>query len=364
MKSAENLMSVPTIETEKKPAKVLRGMPEFFEMREGKEQMETDKHPDYLMMNLETNCSYGCDKCALAELNRGKGPSLSLEERKFFLEVANNAGVKELVIIGDGEPTLLKNFTKIIKPLFEFAHEKGMGTVMFTTAVGIDKKQAEFYRDHDITVFVSLDSLNPDVYRKLTKTGDLNRVLKNIQILRDVYKDTPEILPDGRKLIRLAINVTIQKGNVNELEKIKEFAGDDMQFIVNAPMPQGKFRIYKNWEEFVGDGNLEKFKQLASEKSETGSHSSVAEGACSYFNRGISVDSDGQLLTCGYASESAHHLGNVREGITPEKLIEHYQEMRKKYMEWCQKIGRKPSCPLRDDDYENYIESLGGEKSK
>jgi len=292
------------------------------------------------------------------------GPPLSLDERKDVLDMAAGIGVKELVIIGAGEPTSPKNFENIIRPVLEATHEKGMGTIMFTTAFGITKEQAEFYRDHDVTVFVSLDSLNPDTYKKLTGTGDLSKILENIQILRDVYKDTQEDLPDGRKLIRLAINVTIQRDNVDELDKIKEFSGDDMQFIANVPMPEGKLRIYRSWAELVSNGDLETFKRLAAEKSETGSHSSVAEGTCSYFNRGISIDSDGQFLTCGYASESAHYLGNVREGITPQKLLEHYQKMRKKYLEWCQKIGRKPSCPLRDEDYEDYIHSLEGEKSE
>lgn len=351
------------VETEKKPAKVLKGMPEFFEMRENKESLEVDKNPQYLMMNLETGCPFSCKKCAQPGRNRKMGQPLSLDELKNILDIGANIGVKELVIIGAGEPTSPKNFEGIVRPVLEATHEKGMGTIMFTTAFGIDKEQAEFFRDHNVTIFVSLDSLNPDTYRKLTGTGNLAKILENIQILRDTYKDTQEILPDGRKMVRLAVNVTIQRDNVDELDKIKEFAGDDMQFIANIPMPEGKLRTYRSWAELVGNENLEIFKRLAAEKSETGSHSSVAEGTCSYFNRGISIDSDGQFLACGYASDSAHYLGNVREGVTSKKLLEHYQEMRKKYMEWCQKIGRKPSCPLRDDDYENYIRSLEGEKN-
>jgi cyclic pyranopterin phosphate synthase len=361
MEPREPFMTESAVEAEKKPAKVLKGMPEFLEMREGKEQMETDKFPQYLMMNLETGCPFSCKKCAQPGRNREMGQPLSLDERKNILDMSAGIGVKELVIIGAGEPTTPKNFKDIVSPLFEAAHEKGMGTIMFTTAFGIDKEQAEFFRDNDVTIFVSLDSLDSETYKKLTGTGNLARVLENIQILRDAYKETQEVLPDGRKLVRLAINVTIQKDNVDELDKIKEFAGDDMQFIANVPMLEGKLRIYRSWAELVGNGNLETFKRLAAEKSETGSHSSVAEGTCSYFNRGISIDSDGQFLTCGYASDSAHYLGNVREGVSPESLLEHYQEMRKKYVAWCEKIGRKPSCPLRDDDYKNYIHSLKDE---
>lgn len=338
--------------------KILKGMPEFIEMREGKQSPETDKRPLYLMMNLETSCPLQCKKCALPGRNRNMNQPLSLDERKNVLDIAASINIKELVIIGAGEPSASYNFTNLVRPVVENAFQKGFATIVFTTGLGINEEQAVFYRDHDVTVFVSLDSLNPKTYGKLTGTGNLAKTLENIRILRAAYKDTSEMLLDGRKLVRLAINVTIQKDNVDELDKIKEFAGSDMQFIANVPMPEGKLRIYRNWVELVGDGNLEAFKRLAAEKSETGSHSSVAEGTCSYFNRGISIDSDGQLLACGYASESAHYLGNVRGGVTSQSLLDHYQAMRKKYAAWSEQIGRKPSCPLRDDDYENYIRSL------
>lgn len=347
-------------EIQKWPTKILRGMPEYLEMQENRENLDVDTHPQYIMMNLETTCSFSCPKCAQPGKNREMGKPLSLGDRKNILTVAASAGARELVIIGAGEPSTPKNFKDTVRPTIEAAHKSGMGTILFTTALGIDKAQAEFYREHDVTIFISLDSLRPDVYRKLTGTGNLSRTLENIKILRQVYSDTSEISPDGRKIVRLAINVTVQKDNATELDELKKFAGDDMQFIANVPMPEGKLRSYKDYQELVGGAHgLEELRRLASERSDTGSHSSVAEGTCSYFNRGISIDSDGQLLTCGYASDSAHHLGNVTGGITRESLLGHYQRMRGKYIEWCRSINRKPSCPLRDDDYEQYIKSLG-----
>lgn len=338
--------------------KVLKGMPEFLEMEAGRQKLEASKHPLYLMMNLETTCSYCCLKCAQRQLDgRQIGRPLSLVERKDILEKVAVIGVKELVIVGSGEPSEANNFHLIIRPLIKTACDLGLGTVLFSTGLGLDKKQAEFYRDHDVTIVISLDSLNPATYRDLTGTGNLVKILENIQSLRDVYKETARILPDGRSLVRLAINTTIQKNNFTELDNIKKFSGDDMQFIANEPMPQGRLRAYKNWEKLVGN-QLEMFKRLAEEKSDTGRHSSVADGVCGYFHLGISVDTDGELLSCAYAAESASCLSNVRAGITPESLLAHYRKIRKKYSAWREKIGRLPSCPVRDQDYENFIHSL------
>ncbi|MBU1089541.1 radical SAM protein [Patescibacteria group bacterium] len=346
----------PKISEDIKPTKILRGMPADFELREG--ELDANTHPLYLMMNLETDCPLNCQKCAKPGRSREMGNPLSLFEREKMINMASNIGVRELVIIGSGEPTTKKNFENLVKPVIETAHKKSMGTVMFTTAFGIDKKQAEFYRDHDVTIFISLDSLNDETYKKMTGFGNLKQIFKNIQILRETYKDTQESLPNGGKIIRLGINVTLQKSNVDELDAIEKFAGDDMQFIVNVPMPEGNLRVYKNYQDLVG-GDIEKLKRIAETKSKTGSHSSVNEGVCGYFHNGITVDSDGELLICAYASDSANHLGNMREITTAQDLLNHYQKMREKYKRWCESIQRKPSCPLRDKDYKVFTDSLG-----
>lgn len=336
-------------------SKVLKGMPESLQI----DGVDLDRElPRYIMMNMETTCPLRCLKCAQPGRNRKMGQPLSLANRKRILDLGILTGVKELVILGAGEPLLLKNYEMIVRPIIHYANEQGLGTVLFTTTLGLNRQIAEFLRDENVTVFVSFDSLDAMIYKKLTGGGSLATTLKNIQLLREVFLNTQQVLSDGRVLTRLAMNTTIQKDNVHELEEIKAFAGHDMQFICNVPMPEGKLRTYKNWEQLVGS-DLPLFTRLAHEKSETGSHSSVSdEGVCSYFFLGLAVDSDGEFLTCAYASDSALHLGNARDVVTPEDFLSRYTMSRQKYTEWCSKIGRKPSCPLRDQAYENFIHSL------
>ncbi|MEW6041117.1 MAG: radical SAM protein [Elusimicrobiota bacterium] len=343
----------PKIETEKSPApKVLRGMPEFLESKEGSEQ--EDKGPLYLMMNLETKCSYRCPKCALPGYRRDMNEPMSLEQRKKLLTKAGELGIKELVVVGAGEPT--EHFDDIMKPVIESASQEGLGTIMFTTTSHMNREQAEFYRDHDVTIFVSLDAINPETYKKLTGTGNLEQVLDNIQMLKDVYGQSEEVV-NGKKVVRLAINVTVVKQNKDQLDALRELAGDDMQFIANFPIRRGKFKSDKVWEELVGD-EYDELQRLAQEKSSTGGHSSIDEGVCSYFNRGISVDVDGQLLSCGYASETAHSLGTVTDESTLDELKKHYTDIRTRYKQFTEKAGRTPSCPLRDEDYQGFLDEL------
>lgn len=346
------------IKTGKRIRKILRGMPAYYQIVDGRKNAYFDKYPQYIMMNLETSCPFNCLKCAQPGRNRKMGAPLSLEERKEILNVAVDCGVHELVIIGAGEPTVALNFQKIMKPLIQLAFADGLGTILFTTGFGINEEQAKFYKDHNVTIFISLDSLRRHTYHKLTGGGNLDMILKNIQTLRCVYEDTVTFLPSGEKIVRLAINTTIHADNVAELDKLEKFAGSDMQYISNVPMPEGKLRIYQSWSKILGKYTIDDFQKLAKGKSETGSHSSVADGVCSYFMRGISIDADGQLLTCGYASDSAFHLDNIKGKLSKNVLLKHYVNIRQGYSKWCKKIGYKPSCPLRDENYEDYLESL------
>lgn len=344
----------PRIETEESPvSKVLRGSPEFFESKEGGER--EDKGPLYLMMNLETECSYKCPKCCLPGVRPDMGEPLSLEQRKKLLVKASEIGIRELVIVGAGEPT--EHFDDIIKSVIGSAHQERMGTIMFTTTSHLTREQAEFYRDHDVSLFVSLDAIDPLTYKELTgEKGNIEQVLKNIQMLKEVYGKSQEKV-NGKEVVRLGINTTVVKQNKGQLDSIKKLAGDEMQFIVNFPIKRGKFKSNIVWERLVGDEYFE-LQRLAQEKSDTGGHSSIDEGVCSYFNRGVSADVDGQLLSCGYASETAHALGTVTDASTLDKLGELYRDNRARYVEFTKIAGRKPSCPLRDEDYQKFVEQF------
>ncbi len=349
--------------------KILANMPEDLEMKVEafRRSLYRDRQSDaplYLMMNLETGCPLRCAKCALPGRLRAMGDPLSIEERRHVIDMAATMGALALVIIGAGEPSVPTNFRKLVQPVVEYAWSRGLGSVIFTTALGLDLEQVKFYLFHDTTIFVSLDSLNPKTYWRLTGGGNPAHVLDNVRRLRETYNHNYPHLPspiDGRRRVRLGLNVTIQNGNMDELEDLRRFAGDDMFFVANVPMPQGNLRSYANWNELVGD-NLEKFRKLAREMSETGSHTSVAaEGVCSYFLRGVAVDCDGELVSCGYAAETAHGL-NVRS-MSSEALLAHYHGTRAKYFTWCEKIGRTPSCPIRDENYEEFVASLCGKNT-
>lgn len=334
-------------------SKILKGLPGYFELTRKSEA----NAPLYVMVNLETTCSYRCKKCALPGYHQNMGHPLSFEERCRALALARAVGVNALVIIGAGEPTEEPNFSRFIQPLLDYAREIGLITILFTTASRLNREQAVFFRDHNVSLYISLDSLNSKTYRYLTGNGDLEQVLANLEMLREVYRDTQETIATTR-IVRLGIITTTVCQNVQELETIKGFADLDMHFVANYPIRRGRFQCYKTWDDLVGDA-YELLQWRSQEISETGGPTSVAEGVCSYFFRGVSIEVDGQLLICGYAGETGQYLKNIREIETSADLLKHCQFIQALYREFVSLCGGATSpCPLRDNNYPQFVARL------
>ncbi|MDO8524409.1 MAG: radical SAM protein [bacterium] len=324
--------------------KILQGSPKFFKLQGVKKDT-----PLYLMLNLESGCSYKCVKCALPGYRCNMKDSLTLAQRQRIMSLAHEIGIKSLVVIGRGEPT---EYFSLMKPIIETANTYGFVTIMFTNASNLDREQAKFYQSHNVSLIVSLDSINKKTYKELTGNGDLIRVLKNIELLRSAYRKQKDF-------VRLGINVTVTKQNQHELDAIKEFAGDDIFFVANPPIKIGKLQNPSAWKELVGN-TYEELNKVAKEKSETSGQSSLEGGICSYFYRGISVDVDGALLSCGYATESSF-LGDATNA-TAEELLKHYHRIRKGFKNFLSEIKQESiPCPLRSDLYHLFLEELRNE---
>lgn len=341
--------------------RILRGMPEYYEaagVKRGPHDVIR-----YVMINLPASCALACEKCARSDAREqsqiDQTPPLTLDEQIRFFDLAHQIGASELVIIGDGEPTQFNNWPKFYRPIIEAAYKKGVGTILFTTAFFLTRPQAEFCRDHSVTVIVSLDTLDDDNYRDMygiARWGvkePAKHIEKKIDMLRRIYASTERFLSDGRMVTRLGIDVTIQNKNMGELDVLREFAHrHGLYFVVNPLMPEGRAGHYENCTTLVGsDEKLARHKELATAISDSGGHSSMWAGRCYYFWDGISSSANGFFQCCGYGSDTAHPSENVRDIKSADELRWMVERNRRAYQLWCQAIGRRPSCPLRDEDY-------------
>ncbi|MBI5892279.1 MAG: radical SAM protein [Deltaproteobacteria bacterium] len=117
-----------------------------------------------------------------------------------------------------GDPFLNPNFWD----LHRVAKDAGARTCFFTNAMLMseDHIQKVFTEKTDM-VFISIDSIEPELYENIKRGTDYDIVMNAIRRLVSLKKERRSMLPV------IAINYVIQKKNVEELPRVMEFAAKE-----------------------------------------------------------------------------------------------------------------------------------------
>jgi cyclic pyranopterin phosphate synthase len=103
---------------------------------------------------------------------------LQYEEIVRILRIAVDKGVRKVRITG-GEPLVRKNVTRLIRMIKSIG---GIDELSITTNGILLEKYAGELADAGLDrVNISLDSLKPDIYREITRGGDIDAVLRGIK---------------------------------------------------------------------------------------------------------------------------------------------------------------------------------------
>jgi len=149
---------------------------------------------------------------------------LSLEELQRVAIAFVSLGVKKIRLTG-GEPLIRRDILKLVQALGQIPDLE----LVLTTNGSQLPHMAQPLKDAGVCrINISLDSLNPEKFRELTRTGDLQQVLAGIQAAKQA----------GFKRIKL--NAVILKGrNDDEILPLVEFARAeklDLTFIEEMPL--------------------------------------------------------------------------------------------------------------------------------
>lgn len=110
-----------------------------------------------------------------------------------------------------GEPTLRKDLWEIIR----FANNQQIRTILSTNGILITKEDIPKIIDSGLKeIRISVDSLNPETYKKIRGVNAQKKVLQTINLLKKHTKN-----------IRILINMLITKHNVDEIPSLIKFAG-------------------------------------------------------------------------------------------------------------------------------------------
>lgn len=145
--------------------------------------MATDAHGrriDYLRISLTDRCNLRCQYCMPAEGVAWKDHTeiLSYEEIERLTRIAAEEGIGKIRLTG-GEPLVRAGVPEFVRSLMQLP---GLESVALTTNGTLLPRYAEELRDAGLTrVNISLDSLDPDVYREITRGGKLEDALAGIE---------------------------------------------------------------------------------------------------------------------------------------------------------------------------------------
>ncbi|MDO9394704.1 MAG: GTP 3',8-cyclase MoaA [Methylotenera sp.] len=181
---------------------------------------------DYIRLSITDRCDFRCVYCMAEEMTfLPRDEVLSLEECARLVKIFVGLGVNKVRITG-GEPLVRKNALWLFE---EIGKLKNLNELVLTTNGSQLEKQAQDLKNAGVKrINISVDSLDAARFKKITRTGELDKVLRGIQAAKLV----------GFENIKL--NTVLMRGmNDDEALSLVNFAiaqSIDISFIEEMPL--------------------------------------------------------------------------------------------------------------------------------
>ncbi len=262
---------------------------------------------NYVRLSVTDRCDLRCVYCMAEDMTfLPRAEVLSIEELATLGETFVGLGVTKLRITG-GEPLIRGGIIDLLERLGQLPDLKEL---CLTTNGTHLPRYAQAIKDAGVErINISLDSLNPERFRQLTRFGDINQVLAGIKAAQAA----------GFKRIKLNC-VALKHYNTDEVPALVQFALDeglDISFI--EEMPLGRINEHGRAAEFVSSEELRasiaqhcelqpvfskqddagpaRYWQASGYDSKIGFISPHSNNFCSSCNR-VRVTATGRLLLC------------------------------------------------------------------
>lgn len=284
---------------------------------------------NYVRLSVTDRCDFRCVYCMAEDMTfLPRQQVLTLEEIARVARSFVDLGTEKIRLTG-GEPMVRKDILELIKEIGTY----GLRDFAMTTNGSQLATMAEPLRKAGMhRLNISLDSLDPDKFRNITRTGKLSQVLDGIDAAREA----------GFRGIK--INTVVMKGrNDDEVPELVEFARKkkvDITFIEEMPLGEISEHdrglalctseevrdIIRKHHELVpateDSGGPARYYRMEDSESRVGFISPHSHNFCSTCNR-VRVTVEGRLLLC-LGNEHSVDLMRVLRGnpVTDDKLRE------------------------------------------
>lgn len=184
----------------------------------------------YLRVSVTDRCDFRCTYCMSEHMTfLPKKDLLTLEELDRLCSVFITRGVRKLRLTG-GEPLVRKNIMSLVRNLGRHVRTGALDELTLTTNGSQLAKFAAELADCGVRrINVSLDTLDRDKFRHITRWGDLDRVMEGLDAAQAAG-------------IKIKLNaVALKDFNDTEMPDLMRFAhGRGMDLTVIETMPMGE----------------------------------------------------------------------------------------------------------------------------
>ena len=260
---------------------------------------------NYVRISVTDRCDFRCVYCMDEEMQFvPRAKLLSLEEIGVIARAFTELGVGKIRITG-GEPLIRRNIIKLFRDIGQL---DGLEELVLTTNGSQLPKLAGELKDAGVKrINISLDSLDPDKFRRLTRVGELDKVLAGIDAA----------LATGFEKIKIN-SVILKSRNDDEVTDLVRFAsqrGMDISFIEEMPLgaigDHDRAEAYYSSDEIKADleahytllpttettGGPSRYYHIAETGTRVGFISPHSHNFCDSCNR-VRLTCEGRLLLC------------------------------------------------------------------
>jgi len=263
------------------------------------------RHVTYVRISVTDRCDFRCVYCMSEDMTfLPRAQVLTLEELATIGRAFTELGVTKIRVTG-GEPLVRNNVIHLFRELGKLP---GLRELTLTTNGSQLNKLAGPLRDAGVErINISLDSLDPERFRRITRVGDLNKVLRGIEAAREA----------GFRKIKIN-TVAMKKRNDDEILDLVDFVverGMDISFIEEMPLgiidDHDRAELYMSSDEVhdvistrfelvpttESTGGPSRYFRIPDTNSKVGFISPHSHNFCESCNR-VRVTTEGMLLLC------------------------------------------------------------------
>ena len=279
----------------------------------------------YLRVSVTDRCDFRCVYCMAEDMTfLPKAELMTLEETETLCRRFMAVGTRNIRLTG-GEPLVRRNIISLIRNLGAEVKKGNLDELTITTNGSQLYKMADMLYDAGVRrLNVSVDTLDPDKFREITRWGDLAQVLNGIKAAQAAG-------------LKIKLNTVALKGtNEDELADMLAWCGDhgiDMTIIEVMPMGDigGEDRLdqylplsmvraqlsrrFTLQEIPYRTGGPARYMRIAETGQKLGFITPLTHNFCESCNR-VRLTCTGMLYMCLGQDDSANLRDAMREGGT------------------------------------------------